>query len=410
MTPGSTEARASGEDGLGDASGFRAAVLRVHGADGDEIPELLRYTRRRFDDVRPGELPPLPLPDEPFVATWEGYVADVEDGRRPLEVLREDLVQLRFPVTEGMSGHPVYTAAVRKGVLPGSGVVGGGLELERPDELRVEIRRTPAGGLPFLLPACREDFRRILRAVVHQNEPVPIPDAVGATIVSGYNNWGRVRAHRHRWERNGGGEGDGSWAEEFRRLRERKELYQDRFVVASPGRYSGVPAGDLGLEPGAWRETSVRLRVAHEAAHYVTRRLLGAMGNFLHDELIADYAGIVTVRGEFRGDWFLRFMGLRGHPRFRRDGRLAAYRGEPELSEGAFRVLRSMVVSAARNLEEAKGAWNAPFRGPADRARRLAALAGLALEEIAAPDGARRLEAALPGEGPEGSHDAPCSI
>lgn len=397
MTRGPTGARRSEKDRPTDSPGFRSVVLRAHGASGDEISELLRYGRRRFDDVRPGELPPVPLPDEPFVDTWEGYVADIEDGRRPLDVLRDDLVQLRFPVSEGMSEHPVYTAAVRRGVLPRGGDLRGGVELKRPDELRVEIRRTPAGGLPFLLPGCREDFCRILRAVVHQNEPVPIPDAVGATIVSGYNNWGRIRAHRRRWERNGEGEGGGSWAEEFRRLEDRKELYQDRFVVASPGRYSGVPAADLGLGSETWRRTSVRLRVAHEAAHYVTRRLLGAMGNFLHDELIADYAGIVTVCGEFRGDWFLRFMGLREHPRFRPDGRLAAYRGEPALSEGAFRVLRSMVVSVARNLEEAGGAWNTPFEGLLDRARRLTALAGLALEEIAAPDGPRWLEAALSG-------------
>ncbi len=44
--------------------------------------------------------------------------------------------------------------------------------------------------------------------------------------------------------------------------------------------------------------------------HYVTRHALGTMRNSMLDELIADYVGIVSATGAYRGDWFLRFLGV----------------------------------------------------------------------------------------------------
>ncbi len=76
------------------------------------------------------------------------------------------------------------------------------------------------------------------------------------------------------------------------------------------------------------------------------------MQNNLLDELIADYQGIVAAVGHYRADWFLRFVGLESFPNYREDGRLQNYRGQPPLSNQAFKILQALVVAAAQNLEQ----------------------------------------------------------
>jgi hypothetical protein len=116
------------------------------------------------------------------------------------------------------------------------------------------------------------------------------------------------------------------------------------------------------------------------------------MRNRLLDELLADYAGIVGAAGRFRADWLLRFLGLEEFPRFRAGGRLEVYRGDPPLSEGAFRVLGAVAHAAARELErfDREELGDAP-RSPLDRALALAAIGSHRAEDLAAPDGAGSL-------------------
>ena len=108
------------------------------------------------------------------------------------------------------------------------------------------------------------------------------------------------------------------------------------------------------------------------------------MRNNLLDELIADYAGITAATGSFRAGWCLRFL----------TARLDIYRGTPPLSDGAFRVLRSLVTAAAESLERFE------IRDPtapslAEKSLRIAALATLRLEDLASPDAEDRLGRAL---------------
>jgi hypothetical protein len=191
-------------------------------------------------------------------------------------------------------------------------------------------------------------------------------------------------ASRRAWEAgtvDAGGAGD--WGAAFGVLRARKELYQDRFILLSGGAYSGVPAGAMGLEPEAWSRASITIRLEHECAHYLTRRVLGSMRNNLLDELMADYAGIVAAAGRYRADWFLRFCGLEREA-CRADGRLWNYRGEPPLSDDAFAVLQRVVRAAAAEVERYDAGLPADARTPDGRARVLLAMAALTLEEIAA--------------------------
>lgn len=369
----------------------RRRVVAAFGAEGGVADELLRYNESPFaHDVH---LPPLPLDDEPFVGDWARYLADAET-RGAWPVLRDALVQLRFPVAEGMSTTPAYESATRTGAAPPEGP---GVEMEAPGALRLFLHPTAAGRIPVLLAGTMDDFRALVRALTRKNEPAPLPASMGAAMVAGYNNWERVARLRAAWE---AGElpvdGAEDWSAAFRVLRGRKELYQDRFVLLGPGPYSGVPAAAMGMGDPEWRDRSVRIRLEHECAHYFTRRVLGSMRNNLLDELIADYVGVASAAGGYRAAWFLRFIGLEGDG-YREGGRLQNYRGDPALSDAAFAVLQSLVRTAAAALETADAEHPGLCATAEGRARAITALAGLTLEEMADEGGADRIAARMAG-------------
>jgi hypothetical protein len=364
----------------------RELQLERLGASPAEVAELLAYNENVFDLGALGPETHFPLPDEPFVAFWEA-VAEESRSRGAFAVLREHLPQLRFPIREGISDSEPYRAAVRRGVPAGTIPEATGLELERPEAIEVAIHASPAGRIPLLIARGRAEFTALLQALTRKNEPEPVPAAQGAMMVSGYNNWSRIGELRRHWEGLDPARRETTtWSEEFQRVKARRELYQDRFILLSDGSYSAVPAADLGLGEAEWRAMSLVIRRDHECAHYLTRRLFGSMRNNALDELIADYAGLVGATGRFRAGWFLRFVGLEDFPRYRPGARLDLYRGEPPLSDGAFRALGALVKAAAEMLE----------RFPRDEmAVMIAALASLRLEDLAAGDGAERLSGAV---------------
>src|SRR5215216_6612577 len=365
--------------------GLHVERLAALGASPAEIEELLAYNENVFDLGSLGPETLFPLPDEPFVAFWEA-VAEESRTRGAFAVLRERLPQLAFPIREGISRTEGYVAATRRGVPVESIPEATGLELEHPEAIELEIYESPAGCIPLLIARRRTELVALIQALTRKNEPAPVPDAQGALMVSGYNNWSRIGELRRRWEAlEPSSRETASWGEEFQRLQPRRELYQDRFILLSDGPYSAVPAADLGLEPEEWREISLAIRRGHECAHYFTRRLFGSMRNNALDELIADYVGITGATGELRAGWFLRFVGLEDFPRYRAGARLDIYRGDPPLSDGAFRVLQRLLVDAAANLERFDRGIPPGIRSPAQTAVTIAALASFRLEELAAP-------------------------
>jgi hypothetical protein len=344
---------------------------------GETQAELQAYLANPFDLGSLGRNTVFPLPDEPFVEIWERWAAEARE-RGAFAVLSEHLPQLRFPVREGISATEGYRAAVRRGVPPSEIPSATGLEVGRPGLVSLEIHESPAGRIPVILARGRDEFAALLRALSRKNEPVPVPDSQGALMISGYNNWERIRERLRR-------------GEEMQSLVPHKDLYQDRFILLSDGPYSAVPAADLGLEDAEWRRISLEIRRDHECAHYFTRRLFGSMRNNVLDELIADYAGMVAATGTFRAAWFLRFLGLEDHRGYRPGGRLDLYRGDPPLSDPAFHSLHALIRSAAETLER----FEVRAGSLSERALMLSALASLRLDDLAAPDGIERLERAL---------------
>jgi len=373
----------------------RRSVLWEFGAQEPVLSELLTYCETKFEHSDSTVSRQFPLPDEPFVPTWENYEIEAR-SRGAVEALRERLVQWQFPIREGISQTDGYRAATRKGKPPAQCMEATGLVLKAPDQARLTLHITPAGRIPVIIVPDRDDFVAIVRALTMRNEPLPVPASMGATMVAGYNNWDRIRTLRRHWEASHPGrDDDDAWEEEFKRLIPRRELYQDRFMILSDGPYSGVPAEAMGLTEEAWREISLIIRRDHECCHYFTRRVFSSMRNHLLDELIADYAGITVALGYYRADWFLRFVGLEEASGYREGGRLQNYRGLPALSDAAFEILQALVRRAATNLERFDQGLGWRIRSHKQCAALISALTTLGLEEMAADDGTERMEQAL---------------
>ena len=361
----------------------RLEVLNSFGATPAVRDALLAYNRNRFDHAALTPPVRLPLSDEPFVAAWETYEREARQGGA-FRCLKHRLVQLNFPIRDGISKMDGYRAATRKGV-PWEGIPAAtGLKMQQPQTLQLILHPTPAGRIPILITKERADFVSLVRALAMKNEPGPVPDSMGAVTVSGYNNWDRIRELREAWESCNPDDILGTgWADAFSRIIPQKERYQDRFIILSHGPYSGVPALRMGLTEAEWAHKSLTIRMAHECAHYFTKRVFSSMKNLLMDEMMADYMGITAAAGKFRSDWFLRFVGLEDFPNYRSGGRLENYRGDPRLSDAAFRILQLLVKRAAENLETFDSKHRDHQQASGGRAVLLTTLTFLTLEELA---------------------------
>jgi hypothetical protein len=362
---------------------LRAAVLGSCGASPEVVDELLAY------GAPPGGgsavRVSVPLADEPHVDAWQDYEAQ---ARRigAIDALTPHFAQLRFPIQAGISGQDPYRQATRQGRFEEADAFRPGLVFRHPERIELHVCETMGGRVPVLVAGDREDFVALVQAFTERNEPVVVSPAMGACLVRGLNNWSRIGAYRREWERRQGDAGGARWADEFRRLAERKDLYQDRLVILSSGAYSAVASADVGLQETDWLARSLIIRREHEFTHYFTYRVFGAIRSHVFDELIADFVGLVHAFGRYRADLALRFLGLESYPLSRADGRLGVYRGQPPLSDAAMTIVGGLAVRAARNL----AAIDAVYRvSPSDLSALGAltlALFTLSLEELASAD------------------------
>ena len=414
---------------------FRSKVLADFEACPSEIEELLNYNSNVFDRTNLKDFQSFSLADADL-SIWQKPLAT---GTKIFEALKPILVQLQFPIQKGISQTEVYRAVTLKGQATVNTQHESGLQLQYPEKLQLKIHHSLAGSIPVLLPKTRADFVSLVQALTKKNEPEPIPDSMGACIVANYNNWGKINQYRHQWSSNSGGNySETDWQAEFRRLIPQKQLYRDCFIILSDGFYSGVTPREMNLSEAEWRRLSLTIRLEHECTHYFTYRVLGSMRNNLLDELIADYQGIVAAVGEYRADWFLRFMGLESFPNYRTGGRLQNYHKErslldsvlkdtaphiahgskaltatdpqalkdisagvsfrtpsdnraESLSTGAFKILQKLVKAAAENLEY----FDRHYVTPQRRNEVVPALTCLTLEELASVDAPERILQAL---------------
>ena len=354
--------------------------------------QLLFLRENHFKHTQIKTWQEFPLADEPFVKAWEGYIKDISRVGL-LSELPKKLIQLNFPVKEGMSKNSNYQLATRNGgdslLMPEAT----GAELVEPGNIEVYLYQTIAGRIPVIQVNNRNDFETLVRVFSYKNEPVPIPASMGACMIKGYNNWDRVKKYKEKWhnENNYMENMDFLWKLEFEKMKSQKELYQDKFLILSDKEYSNVPAEMLGIAGDEWRRLSLVIRREHEAAHYCTLRFFGSALNHLLDELIADYMGIVAAAGKYTAHWFLCFMGLENYPDLRSGGRLVNYLENKELTNEAFEALKSYVKNAARNLEAFSEKYAPEVYQGEGKYKMLLAMSKMNLIELASEDMEKRL-------------------
>src|SRR3954466_12781182 len=157
----------------------RTDVLRRCGATQAESEELIAYIGDGFD-VASASSHSYPLPNEPFVEAWRGYVDEARDVGAAA-TLRRHLVQLHFPVRQGLSETEPYRQATRRGILPAESDGAAYCFADEPG-LQIALHPTAAGTLPIVVASARADFEYLIRALSHRNEPVSIPASMGACI------------------------------------------------------------------------------------------------------------------------------------------------------------------------------------------------------------------------------------
>lgn len=371
----------------------RIRFLQSLGADRATAEELAAYCDRCIETASGDAELNCALFPEPHIAAWRQY-SDEAARIGVFATLQKRLVQLRFPIQAGISQSESYRAATRRGTSTDGMLEASGLQLSHPEKLQLLIHESLAGPIPVLIAGCRADFVALLQALTKRNEPLPIPNSMGAMMMAGYNNWDRVRRLKEQWQAahpdDVTGEG---WARQFHdNIVPNQGLYQDSLILLSDGPYSGVAAADLGLAEDEWRRLSVTIRLEHECTHYFTRRVFHSMKNHALDELIADYRGTIAATGSFRADWFLWFMGLEDLPEFRPTGRLGHYRGDPPLSDKAFEVLQSLVKLAAGNVERFDREHTDRLKTRESQLRMLLALCRMTLDELASDEASSHLK------------------
>ena len=224
---------------------IREGELDALGASPSEKDELLAYNENMFDHSGLGTVFKFPVPDEPFVSAWEEYQGEAEKNGA-FETLKGRLAQLSFPIEKGISQTDFYRSATRKGVEPGKIPEATGLILKRPDEFRFHLHDTPAGRIPILITAHRDDFVAVLRALTMRNEPEDIPEATGAMIISGYNNRDRIRTLRKNWEADHPDDFGGiGWAAEFQDIISQNSSIRTNSLFSATGPTAG-------WQPGKW--------------------------------------------------------------------------------------------------------------------------------------------------------------
>jgi len=367
-----------------DGTSLDTHILRLFGAGQSEVDQLLEYVANPLRlSALPSEIR-LPLADEPFASTWREYALQAaQEGCVP--TLKKRLIQLNFPIQAGISTTPAYQTAVKTGQLPAEVTSRPGLAFTAPEEIRLVINASPAGTIGAIIAEHRPDFVTLVQALTAKNEPQPVPDSLGAFMVSGYTNWDRIRSYRRQWEEGREAADELAWMLEFQNLRQHKGLYQDRFMLLSNGPYSGIQAHSLDLDPAEWSRQSLTLRLDHECTHYFTRRLFSSMRQNIWDEILADYMGMCAARGFFSADWFLLFLGLEDYPAYRAGGRFEKYIPE-YLSARDRAVLQAMTSAAAGHLEDLDQAFGPGPKTSADRSVFLLALCLTGWSGLAAPD------------------------
>lgn len=192
------------------------------------------------------------------------------------------------------------------------------------DELR-EVD-TPAGPVEVAFLKRRADFETFLQIIGHRSQPEPIARTVGAITYRGLADWGKVTAAHEAYLADGGDD----WGAEFGRLAKQPGAFRSEIIVISEGPYSNVSAADTPYDEGEWTRVSREIRLHHECAHVVCRRLMPDDVLAVWDEVTADVVGLLCAIGRYDVALATRFLGVSAEGFS--NGRLEEYLDEEQAS------------------------------------------------------------------------------
>lgn len=175
--------------------------------------------------------------------------------------------------------------------------------------LKIEIYPSFAGAIPIIYTNNVADFELLLTSFINTTKIISHIDEIGAAFIYGKNN---------------------------------------HFLLLSSKPYSGVDASQTEFSKKQWLEKSMIIRREHECTHYYTKLHYQTSKNHIHDELIADFNGMMAAMNHYSSQYFLKFMGL--EDRDCQKGRLKVY--TQSLSQKETLVIGDLLILCAKNLEK----------------------------------------------------------
>lgn len=221
-------------------------------------------------------------------------------GSAAIESLVKRFPQLYVAPAEG--AQEAHRKAAGRGIAP----EGANLEHfvgSEEDELR--LVSTPAGSVEVLFLKLREDFETFLRIVGNKAQPVEIPRTIGAITYQGLADWGKVAKAYTSYKESGGTD----WHTEFARLAKEPRAFRTELVVISEGPYSNIDASRTPFDASTWLELSREIRLHHECAHVVCRRLMPTDILPVWDEVTADVTGLLCATKRYDAELAALFLG-----------------------------------------------------------------------------------------------------
>lgn len=321
------------------------------------------------------------LKDEAGIQYWEDLARKSKADKIVFDELKKCYPQLNFPIELEIEKKEEYKDVVLRGKTENISLTSS-LKLNDYKNISLRVIESIAGKIPVITVPDKEDFKAILQSLLHKNNPVAIPQSMGAALINGINNWQKIAGLKSDWlatnER-------GNWGKEFyANVLPNYSLYKDKLIVISTNPYSNVSAKQLGLNESVWLSYSVSIREEHECTHLYTLKKFGVASNNLHDELIADYIGIVKTINQYNKSWMLLFMGLENYPEYRQGARLENYISNTKLD---FKKLIRIIKMAIENISifhESQGI----LKSDRDQMCRIDALCATSLQELSSLNGA----------------------
>lgn len=251
--------------------------------------------------------------------------------------------QLYLEPACGMSESEVYKDIVLRGRKPDSAVLHGFSRCSRDS---LGAKGTPAGKAEVLYLHERGNFERFIQIMMYKCEPAVIPESIGAAIISGIINWGKIERHQMQYLLAGGGDLE----REFSRFTADKSNYLDTLIVVSHGEYSGLSYKATPYGKSEWLDLPLKIRTFHECAHFVCQRLYPELKNELWDEILADCFGLLNAAGGYNPFLAKAFLGV-SPDGYKEGGRLKNYiSGQTDLNAAARAV--SAVIDRISELTD----------------------------------------------------------